>query len=555
MALNAKDKGTDPSFLVGIGISAGGLKAVEKFFSHMPSDRGLSYIVVQNLPLCRKSAIGSMRKQFAKMKAVRIKDGVKIRPDRIYCCPPQRDVAVMDGALYLMGPAGINESRMPINFFLRSLAESYRERAVCIMFSGTGPDGASGMKAVKEAGGLVIVQTSKQAHFSGMLESAAGTKLVDYALPVDKIPGVLLQYVRYVHAVNEKSFVSDQGEFNNYLQKILTFIPPKTGQSLSEYKQQAVRRGIERRMAIQHIGGIRDYFRYLQHHPSEIDVLFKDLTIMLTGFFREPETRLIEEELKIYRIHLEQLIKNRTTELTRANMRLRQEIKNRQQTEKELIDSHKKLRGLASHLEFVREEERSRIALDIHDELGQSLTALKMDVSWLRKRLQKGQEALSKKAAAMSGLIDKTVKTVQRIASELRPGLLDDLGLVSAIEWQTKDFQDRAGIECRISADLKNFTLDKDRSTTIFRVFQETLTNIARHADATRVAVNLKATSDEFFLEVKDDGKGITRGQINNPLSFGLMGIRERINFWGGRVYIRGIKNRGTKVTVRIPVR
>jgi signal transduction histidine kinase len=555
MAKKVKDKGFKPSFLVGIGASAGSLKAIEKFFSHIPSGSGLSYVVIQNLSSRQKSVIGPVAKQYAKMKAMQIKNGMKIRSDRIYFSPPHKDVAVMDGTLYLMVPAEIKGARMPINFFLRSLAESYRERAICIFLSGTGPDGASGMKAVKEAGGLVMAQAAKQAHFSGMLESAVGTKIVDYILPIYKMPDVLLQYVRYVHAVNEKNFISDRGEFNSYLQKILTFIPPKTGQSLSDYKQQAVRRGIERRMAIQHIGGIKDYFHYLQQHPSEIDVLFKDLTIMLTGFFRDPEARLIEEELKIYRVHLEQLIKNRTTELTRANMRLRQEIKNRQQAEKELRESQKQLRGLATHLEFVREEERSRIALDIHDELGQSLTALKMDLSWLRKRLQKGQEALSEKAAAMSGLIDTTVRKVQRIASDLRPGLLDDLGLVSAIEWQTKDFQDRAGIECRISADLKNIMLDKDRSTAVFRVFQETLTNIARHADATEVEVNLNATPDELFLEVKDNGKGITSGEINDPLSFGLMGIRERVNFWGGRVNIRGIKNKGTKVTVSIPVR
>jgi PAS domain S-box-containing protein len=261
-----------------------------------------------------------------------------------------------------------------------------------------------------------------------------------------------------------------------------------------------------------------------------------------------------EEELKIYRNHLEQLAKNRTAELAKANVSLRQEIKNRQQAEENLRKSHKQLRDLTTHLEFIREKERGKIARDIHDELGQSLTALKMDLSWLKKRLQKGQEALSEKAGSMSKLIGMTIKTVQRISSELRPGLLDDLGLAEAIEWQAKEFQNRTGIECRVFADTKDILLDKDRSTAVFRVLQEALTNVARHADATSVIVNLKAKSGKLLLEVKDNGKGITKGQLFNPRSFGLIGMQERINSQGGRVKISSMKNKGTTVTVSIPI-
>ncbi len=262
-----------------------------------------------------------------------------------------------------------------------------------------------------------------------------------------------------------------------------------------------------------------------------------------------------EEELHIYRNNLEQLVKNRTAALAKANTSLQQENKNRKKAEEGLRESHKQLQDLTTHLELVREKERTKIARDIHDELGQSLTALKIDLLWLKKRLQKGQEALSEKAGAMSNLINMTIHTVQRISSELRSGLLDDLGLAEAIEWQAKEFQNRTGIECKVFVDPNNIMLDKDRSTAIFRVFQEALTNIARHAEATGVNVKLKAKSDELLLEVRDNGKGITSKEIHNPRSFGLIGMRERVNSRGGRIKIKGIKNKGTSVNISIPVK
>lgn len=261
-----------------------------------------------------------------------------------------------------------------------------------------------------------------------------------------------------------------------------------------------------------------------------------------------------EEELKTYKDHLEQLVKKRTAELVKTNVSLRHEIKIRKKGEDDLRKSHKQLQDLTAHIELIREKERSKIARNIHDELGQSLTALHMDLSWLKKRLQKGQESLSEKAGSMLKLISMIIKTVQRISSELRPGLLDDLGLAAAIEWQAKEFQKRAGIECKVSADPKDIVLDKDRSTIVFRVLQEALTNVARHANATGVRVNLKAKPRKLLLEVKDNGKGITKGQILNISSFGLIGIKERINALGGCVKINGIKNKGTTVTVSIPI-
>jgi len=190
----------------------------------------------------------------------------------------------------------------------------------------------------------------------------------------------------------------------------------------------------------------------------------------------------------------------------------------------------------------------------MHDQLGQALTAMKMDLSWLDNRLPKDQKPLFAKIRSMSKLADATLRTVKRISTELRPGLLDDLGLTAAIEWQAQEFQTRTGIKCAITTDPEDIILDKDHSTAIFRIFQETLTNVARHAKATKVKVSLKEKAGKIELKVKDNGKGITEEQISNPKSFGLIGMRERALFLGGKVKIGGVQDKGTTIIATIPL-
>jgi len=231
------------------------------------------------------------------------------------------------------------------------------------------------------------------------------------------------------------------------------------------------------------------------------------------------------------------------------------DVTERVQAEEELKRSQEELRNLAEYLQSVREKERTSIAREIHDELAQALTALKMDISWLSKKLPKDQKTLLEKTRAMTKLTDTTIKTVKRISTELRPGLLDDLGLAAAIEWQAEEFKNRTGITYKLTIDPEEITLDPDRSTAIFRIFQETLTNIARHAKATMVTASLKEKDDKLELRVRDNGKGITKEQISDPQSFGLMGIRERAKSWGGEVKISGRPGKGTTVIVRMPIR
>ena len=230
------------------------------------------------------------------------------------------------------------------------------------------------------------------------------------------------------------------------------------------------------------------------------------------------------------------------------------DISDRKRSEKELIKSRGKLRNLAAHLQVIREEERERIAHEIHDELGQALTALKMDVHWIRRKLPEAENTLVEKTITMSTLIDTTVHSVKRIISELRPRLLDDFGLSAAIEWQTEEFMKRTGIQCDIELEPEDIILDEARSVAIFRIFQETLTNITRHADATRVRVSLKENATVVELRVSDNGKGISRKRLSGPQSFGLIGIRERAHSFGGKLIITGARGEGTTVAVTIPI-
>ena len=218
-----------------------------------------------------------------------------------------------------------------------------------------------------------------------------------------------------------------------------------------------------------------------------------------------------------------------------------------------LAHSTEQLRELSARLQSVREEERTRISRAIHDELGQTLTGLKMDVAWLQSHLDPLQPALLAKTRAMSDLIDTTIQTVRRISTELRPGILD-LGLVATIEWQLQEFQIRTGIESKLISAPKEMALDADGSTTAFRILQEILTNVIRHAQATQVEVTLEETATFLALQVRDNGRGITESEIDSPKSIGLLGMQERARLRGGEVHLHGSPGRGTTVIVRLPL-
>ena len=235
----------------------------------------------------------------------------------------------------------------------------------------------------------------------------------------------------------------------------------------------------------------------------------------------------------------------------------KEKLKILEEGKQQLKESHDKLRQLAAHLQSVREEERTHIAREIHDELGQMLTALKMDVALLQRKVKNVNPNLNEAVndmQAMSGLIDDTIKSVRKIATELRPEILDELGIKDAIEWETQIFRNRTGIECEFITNLNEQNLERDQATALFRILQETLTNIARHANATEVKVSLNHEDNELIMEIIDNGKGITDAETQGEKSLGILGMRERTMLLGGEFKIQGISGKGTKVIVRIPI-
>ena len=213
-----------------------------------------------------------------------------------------------------------------------------------------------------------------------------------------------------------------------------------------------------------------------------------------------------------------------------------------------------KLHNLAIHLLSAREEERRKIAQEIHDELGQSLTAMKMDLRWVEKRLGPGTEVLREKVSGLVGMADQTISLVQRIAGDIRPRMLDDLGLAAALEWLGNDFKRRTGIRCDVVVDVPETLIGGSAAMTLYRIVQEALTNVARHSAARRVAVELAARGSFMELRVTDDGVGITQEQIASPKSYGILGIRERTHGLAGNVVIGGREGRGTAIVVTVPL-
>ncbi|HYL06695.1 MAG TPA: MEDS domain-containing protein [Thermoanaerobaculia bacterium] len=233
------------------------------------------------------------------------------------------------------------------------------------------------------------------------------------------------------------------------------------------------------------------------------------------------------------------------------------DVTERKRTEEQLRQSSEELRALSARLRAAREEESARIAREVHDEVGQMLTALRLDVAWLERLLASpavpGREALGGKLHDMSQLLDLASDAVHRIISELRPGILDELGLEAAVEWYVGEFEKRTGISCRLVSTMAGAELGSDQATALFRILQEALTNVARHAGATAVDIRLAAEAGRVTLEIVDNGSGIPEHKINDSRSIGLVGMRERTLALGGDLVVRPNPGSGTAVEVILP--
>lgn len=284
----------------------------------------------------------------------------------------------------------------------------------------------------------------------------------------------------------------------------------------------------------------------------------KDSSGNLRGFLKitrdTTDRRAREAILTEAKETLELRAEQRAAILAKVNLDLRQEINVRQRAERNLRKSLEQLRALAARLQLVREEERTLVAREMHDELGQACTAIKMDLAAIGRKATKRQTQIRLKVDSALELVDKMIFTVRKIASELRPKTLDALGLTAALEAQAQEFEDRTGIRCIVVLPREPLALDSEHSTAIFRIFQESLTNVARHAQATRVNARLEIQENQLILVVQDNGRGFDEAQLGGRRSLGLVGMQERAFLLNGEFKIEGVPFSGTKVTLRIPL-
>lgn len=231
-----------------------------------------------------------------------------------------------------------------------------------------------------------------------------------------------------------------------------------------------------------------------------------------------------------------------------------QDITERKKTEKEILKKNKQLRNLSNHLQNIREEERMNIAREIHDELGQQLTALKMDIDWILHKQNNPEKEVVAKLQEMLKMNDDIINTVRRISSDLRPALIDNLGLIATIEWKCADFEEKTGVRCQFISAIKERKFNKTFSINVYRILQETLTNVARHAEAKSVTVLLTGNEKELFMEIIDDGRGITKENIRNSKKLGILGMNERVALLEGKINITGT-DKGTHVKLILPLK
>ena len=283
---------------------------------------------------------------------------------------------------------------------------------------------------------------------------------------------------------------------------------------------------------------------YTVNHHKVIQCNIRDITIRKRA---EKELRKAHEEL-------ERRVKERTAQFVEANTSLKQEMAKRTIIGDELKESQERLRNLTTHLQKIREQERTSLSRELHDELGQTLTGMKMDMRWIERRLPEESASILERLHSTIALIDDAIRSVQRISTALRPPALDDFGLSEAIRLVITNFEKKAYFTCKFISMPQRIVLNREISTEVFRICQEALANIARHADAKNVTVLLQNTGDKLIMEVRDDGRGITKKEIMDRTSIGLTGMRERAYAIEGDLTIIGMRRKGTIVTLSVPL-
>ncbi|HOY59979.1 MAG TPA: chemotaxis protein CheB, partial [Verrucomicrobiota bacterium] len=284
--------------IVGIGSSAGGLEALEQFLGHVQAQSGMAFVIVQHLDPTRKGGMAELLQRATKMKVVQVKDRTPVKPDCVYVIPPNKNMSIFHSVLHLFEPDTPRGLRLPIDYFFRALADDQQERSIGVVLSGMGSDGTLGLRAIKERGGLVVVQDPVTAKFDGMPHSAVETGLADIVAPVTELADRIKAYLEHA-PTGMATRMLFEGKAKSSLDKVVLLLRSQTGHDFSLYKKSTLYRRVERRMAIHQVDRIATYVRYLQENPAEVERLFKELLISVTSFFRDAAawTQLRDEVL------------------------------------------------------------------------------------------------------------------------------------------------------------------------------------------------------------------------------------------------------------------
>jgi len=274
--------------IIGIGASAGGLEALELFFANVPQDSGMAFVIVQHLDPNYKGMLAELLQRATTMQVFQVKDLMRVEANCVYVIPPNNDLSIQHGVLHLSDPLVQRGLRLPINFFFRTLAEDQQEHSIGVILSGMGTDGTLGLCAIKEKCGCIFVQEPGTAKFDGMPNSAINAGLADVIAPAGELPGRIEAFIHHTPYLNDKPGLLDEDQAKSSFEKVMTILRSQTGHDFSLYKKTTVYRRIERRIGVHHIKNIATYVSFLRENPGEVEILFKELLIGVTSFFRDP---------------------------------------------------------------------------------------------------------------------------------------------------------------------------------------------------------------------------------------------------------------------------
>ena len=274
--------------IVGIGASAGGLEALKSFLTNVPAGSGMAFVIVQHLDPTHKGILVELLQRGTSMRVFQVKDRTRVEANCVYVIPPNKDMSILHGVLHLLDPIAPRGLRLPIDFFFRTLADDQQDHSIGVILSGMGSDGTLGLRAIKEKAGVVFVQEPASAKFDGMPRSAIDAGLADVIAPVEALPGRITTYLQHIPLITKPSLADDSAS-QSALDKVVILLRGQTGHDFSLYKKTTIYRRIERRMGLHQINKIASYVRFLQENPQEVDLLFRELLIGVTTFFRDPE--------------------------------------------------------------------------------------------------------------------------------------------------------------------------------------------------------------------------------------------------------------------------